>query len=94
MPCLCVCSCVPFAVCVCVCVCMRVRKCVCLLEVMRKMLNEVLSCIDVISSIYCALGCVYILLTILFLYCALQAHIRCKCFTSTFTLYYILSLLF
>ena len=31
---------------------------------------------------HCALGYLYILSTLLFLYCALQAHIRCKCLTN------------
>lgn len=68
------------ACCVCTCVvCMgggslRAR----MLEVKRKMFNEVLSCVYAISWVHCALGHVYILLTVLFLDCALQAHVRCK----------------
>ena len=43
-------------------------------------------CIYVISSIPCTLlEVVYliILLTLLFSYCALRAHVRCKCLTNT-----------
>ena len=52
-------------VCVCMhaCVCVCVRVSLCLLDT-KKMLNEVLSCVYVISRVYCALGCVYILLTL------------------------------
>ena len=62
---------------VCVHLCAISFVCGCVLEVMRKMLNEVL-CVDVISRVHCALGCVYVSLTLLFLYCALQAHVRCS----------------
>ena len=75
-------------VCVCVCVCMYacVRVCVCV-EVMRNMLNEVLQCVYVIKRVHCALGCLYILLTLLFLYCVLRAHCRCKRLTDTLSHY-------
>ena len=52
-------------------------------EMMRKMLNEVLWYVYVIGKVQCALGCVHILLALLFLYCALQAHVRCKRLTNT-----------
>ena len=55
----------------------------CVLEVKRKMLNEVLQCIYVISTVQCALGCGYILWTVLFLYCVLWAHVRCKQLINT-----------
>ena len=42
------------------------------------MLNEVLLCVCVISRVHCALGHVYILLTLLFLYLVLWAHIRIR----------------
>ena len=45
---------------VCVCVCMCVCVCWFLLDMMRKMLNEVLSCVYVINRVHCALGCLYI----------------------------------
>ena len=61
------------------CTCM----CACMLEVKRKMLNEVLSCVYAISWVHCALDCINILMTILFLYCALRAHIRYKPLITT-----------
>ena len=57
---------------------MCVCVCVCVLKVMRTILNEVLWCIYVISSVNCALDRVYILFTLLFLYRALWAHVKCK----------------
>ena len=36
------------------------------------LLNAELLCVHVISRVHCAPGCVYILLTLLFLYCALS----------------------
>ena len=54
-----------------------------MLEVMRKMLNKVLQSVYVISRVHCVLGCAYILLTLLFLYCALWAHIRSKHLINT-----------
>ena len=59
--------------------------CLFVLEVMRKMLNEVLLCVYVISRVHCALGCVHILLTLLFLHSELQVHVKCK----RFILFYI-----
>ena len=41
-----------------------------------------MKCVSVISRIHWALGCVYILLALLFLYCALLAHVRCKRLTN------------
>ena len=83
--CACVRACVRMCVCVCVCVCVRARARARarVLEVMRKMMNVVLQCccccfLNVISRVHCALGCVYILVTLLFLYCVLRAHARCK----------------
>ena len=64
------------------CVCVAVCVCVCLLKVMRKLLNEGL-CVYVISKVHCALGWVYILLTLLLLYCVLWAHVGCKHLTNT-----------
>ena len=78
----CVRVCVCVSVCVCVCVRACVRACVCVCvgggggEVMRKMLNAVLQCVYVTSRVHCALDCVYILLTLLFFYCALRARVR------------------
>ena len=72
--CLCVCACV-VCVCVCVCVCVRTRA----MEMMKKMLNDVLYysvLVYIISNV--PFSPVYILSTILFLYCALWAHVRCK----------------
>ena len=43
----------------------------------KKILNEVLQCVYVINKVHSALGCAYILSTLLFLHYVLQAHIRC-----------------
>ena len=51
-----------------VCVCACVRAYLCLLDVMRKMLNEVLQSVYVISRVHYALGCAYILSILLLLY--------------------------
>ena len=48
----------------CVCMCACWSACVGVLAVMRKMLNEVLQCVCVISRVHCALCCVFILLTL------------------------------
>ena len=55
-------------VCLCACMCVRVFVCVCVcvLDVMRKMLNEVLQCVYVISRVHYALGCVYTCVCILY----------------------------
>ena len=68
--------------------------CVCVLEAMRRLLNEVLHCVYIINTVHCALGCVYILLVLLFLYCALRAQVSYKCFLILFyiTLFYIKTL--
>ena len=66
--------------------CVRAYVRICMLEVMRKMLNEVFKCIYVISRVPCTLlQVVYliILLTLLFSYCALRAHVCLKCLTNT-----------
>ena len=39
---------------------------------------------DLFGRVHCALGGVYILLTLLFLYCALQADVRCKRLTIAY----------
>ena len=57
----------------CVCVRARARVCVCVLEV-------IVLCV---STPQCALCCVYISLTILFLYCTLRSHVRRKHLTNT-----------
>ena len=54
---------------------------------MRSMLNEVLQCVYVINRVYCAPGCIYVLLTLFFLYCALRTHVRCKRLTNTLSYY-------
>ena len=55
----------------------------CVLELMRKMLNNVLSTLMLLLGFI--RGCLYtlILFILQFLYCALQAHIRCQCLTNT-----------
>ena len=73
--CVCACarSCVSVYVCACVCVCVCVCDCVCVLEV-------IVLCV---SRLQCALCCVYISLTLLFLYCTLRSHVRRKHLTNT-----------
>ena len=54
---------------VCMYVCVRACMCACVLEVMRKMLNDVLQWIYVISKVHHTLGSVYISPTPPFLFC-------------------------
>ena len=62
--------------------------CACVWGVIRKMVNEVLYCgYANIRRVHCALGCVHILLTLLFLYCALRAHLRCRRLVTTLSHY-------
>ena len=84
--------CVRVWLCECVCVfvsvrasvrpCVRACVCVSVLEAMRKMLYcvYVINSVYVINRVHCALGCVYILLTLLFFYCALRVQVSYKCF--------------
>ena len=49
-----------------------------------------IDCLHAINRVHCALGYLYILSTLLFLFCALQAHIRCKRLTNcSYTVHYI-----
>ena len=52
------------------------------------MLNEVLQCVSTVNRVHCALGCVYILLTLIFCSCTRRAHVRYKGLINTlFTLH-------
>ena len=62
-----------------------------LLLLLLLLLNAEL-CVHVISRVHCAPGCVYILLTLLFLYCALRTRLRLKRLINTL-LHYITLLL-
>ena len=55
----------------------------CVLEVMRKMLNNLLCVLMLLLGFI--RSCLYIITLFIlpFLYCALQAHIRCQCLTNT-----------
>ena len=46
--------------------------------------------LNALVGVHCTLGCVYVLLTLLFWDCAFQADVRCKCLTNTI-LHYITS---
>ena len=50
---------------------------VCVLKVIKKILNEVLQCVYVFNKVHYALGSAYILSTLLFLHYVLQTHISC-----------------
>ena len=71
--------------------CVVVVDYVVLLLLLLLLLNAEL-CVHVISRVHCAPGCVYILLTLLFLYCALRTHVRRKSLINTL-LHYIILLL-
>ena len=79
--CMCACVCVCMCACMCVCVCLHVCVHACFGSD-EKDVDEALSRVYVLSRIHCALGCVYILLTSLLLYCVLRVHFRCECLTN------------
>ena len=63
--------------CVCVCVCVRAGARVCVESDEKDVEGSVVVCLYIFSRLRCALGCVYtsVLLTLMFLYCVLRAHV-------------------
>ena len=65
--------------CVCVCVCVGSDE--------KDDECSVVVCVCIISRAPCALGCLHILLILLFLYCVLRAHARCNSLVNTLLFY-------
>ena len=69
--------------CVCVCLCVCVCTHACAGSKVKEVQLSIVVCLLIQLGFHCAAGSVYILSTLLFLYGALRAHVRCKRLINT-----------